>query len=82
MKYTLTYTLGDWENTDTIVIYVNITGANPYPWYDNVDRLKDILVSQGVKEDDANYIIQKGLYFIRNCNDTDYEFVLREEKGE
>lgn len=82
MKYTLTYTLGDWENTDTIVIYVNITGANPYPWYDNVDRLKDILASQGVKEDDANYIIQKGLYFIRNCNDTDYEFVLREEKGE
>lgn len=84
MDYTLTYTLGDWESTDTIVVYVNMTGVEAgVRWYDDKEVLKKILVSYGVEKKDATYILNKGLYFIRNCADTDYELYLHDEmKGE
>ena len=62
MEYALTYTLGDWENTDTIIIYVNMTGVDSsVHWYDNAEIVKKVLTSYGVEEKDATYILNKGL---------------------
>lgn len=82
MDFVLTYTLGDWENTDTIRIYVNAIGAEPavlQAWVNNPNIIKKILMSHGLTDENATYVIQKSLFFILNCANPDYELYLREE---
>lgn len=81
MDYTITYTLGEWWNTDTIVLHVNMTGvpAEKRDWYSNPELIKKVLIEYGVEEADAQNILDEGWYFIRNCLDTDCRIKLSEE---
>lgn len=67
MKYALTYQADEgWGSVDTAI--VDDGGAEG--WYDNEDKIKEILMKYGVGREEAGRVVADGRYYVRHL-DTD-----------
>lgn len=67
MRYALTYMIGGWSDTDTIIIDDRSGGS----WYGDSTKVKEILEHYGLHEDEARAVADDRLYYVRNLDDTD-----------
>lgn len=69
MRYALTFEIGgdNWNNVDTIIIEDERTQdeAGCY-WYEDVEKIKEVLVAYGLNAGEAELIIDNSSYFIRH----------------
>ena len=77
MRYALTITNPDtyaWGETDTFIIR---TDTNPLDM--GIKELSRVLINEGYDEDEAKEILGNDSWYIRNCDDIDFDFTLEDE---
>lgn len=72
MLYAITFTLGGFERTDTIIVELNKTQDESYIFGDNLDDLKQALLDgTGLDETEVDEVIKDKSYYLKNVADID-----------
>lgn len=75
MRYALTYMNGNsFGEIDTIIVE-----ADPR-WFEDLSLVQEVLETYGLDKDDATYVTNKGMFFVRNCDDIDYDITTGKEQ--
>lgn len=80
MRYALTYSVGDWLNTDTIIIDTERSASEGGGfWFDDETRVADVLSAYGLDSEQTADVINNNRWFIRNCDDVDFSLTAQGE---